>query len=100
MDYIKGLIGLMNSEEDQELCKALLNILLKNDGEILLKLYLDLIKDDLNFLESDEYNLDCKNIEKKEDNIHIYNLLKEKGPMTAKDIMKYPGIDLSSSLIK
>ncbi|NOQ37863.1 hypothetical protein GQ472_03155 [archaeon] len=100
MDYVKSLINLIGPEKSQEICKDLLNILMKEDGEMLLNLYLDLINEDLNFLESGEYYSDLIKIEKSKDNVLIYNLLKEKGPMTAKDIMKYPGIDLSSSLIK
>ena len=93
-------MGLMDSEDNQELFKSLLNILVKDDGEILLEIYLDLIKKDLNYLESGEYYSDLKKIEKSKDNILIYGLLKKEGPMTAKEIMKYPGINLSSSLIK
>jgi len=99
MDYVKSFIGLMNSEEDQELGKALLYILTKDDGEILLKLYLDLINEDLNYLESGEYYSDLIKIEKSQDNVLIYNLLKEKGPMTTKEIMNYPGLNLSASLL-
>ncbi|MCK5290151.1 MAG: hypothetical protein KAJ56_04320, partial [Candidatus Aenigmarchaeota archaeon] len=68
MDYVKSLMGLMDSEDNQELFKSLLNILVKDDGEILLEIYLDLIKKDLNYLENDEYYSDLIKIEKSKDN--------------------------------
>jgi len=100
MDYVESLINLIGPEKSQEICKDLLNIFMKEDGETLLKIYLDLINEDLNYLENGEYYSDLIKIEKSQDNVFIYNLLKEKGPMTAKEIMNCPGINLSASLIK